>query len=222
MDIRDIFDRILLRSGQFILRKSKVEVDVDSFRILVEDALAEFNGFSPIDKEYSIPMLGPRQFTFDETFDTSLNRKPDWLSIVRPTNSHSGPYRRPMTGNELINPIQAPWDYNLDSGVLTVPFNDTYKVVAVYDHVIVETDDPDSPGNILYSVPSISYNDVEFFQILQGLFLQSIGKSRRSFTLNDLPITMDADTIAAEGVDMVEKAVEAMADIQKIRLAWGE
>lgn len=223
-----MFDRILLRSGQFILRKSKVEIDVDSFRILVEDALAEFNGFSPIDKTYNdVSFLGARSMTLDEDFDPAIGRAPSWLSIVRPIRSSSGGYfpygkHRNSPHTELIDPIEAPWDFDIQSKILTVPFSDIYKITAVYDHVIVETDDPNSPGNILYSVPSITYQDLDFFRLLQGMFLQSIGRSRRAFTLNDLPILMDADTIASEGTELIEKAIEGLQDIQKIRLAWGE
>ena len=56
MTIDEIFDRILLRSGQFILRKSKIEIDIDSFRILVEDALADYSGFVPHTEVYTLDL----------------------------------------------------------------------------------------------------------------------------------------------------------------------
>ena len=66
MLVTEMFDRVILKSGQFILAKSKIEIDIDSFRLLVEDALAQYSKHNPATKRYQIYVSYPRQFTFDE------------------------------------------------------------------------------------------------------------------------------------------------------------
>jgi len=220
--IEDIFDRILLRSGQFILRKSRIDIDIDSFRILVEDALSEYSGFVPYEKPYTMDFNSQRNFTFPDGWDTDLNRSPDWIAEATPINSfgsintilnYSG-----SPQNALIDPIQAPWDYNKVNKTLTVPYSAFYKVVACYEHEIVsEVID----GVTVYSVPTIDRKDQPFFDLLKGMFLQGIGRSRRAFTLNDLPILMDAETLASEGDEIMERALEGLQADQKFYLAFG-
>lgn len=218
MTIDEIFDRILLRSGQYILRKARIEIDVDSFRILVEDALSEYSGFVPHTCEYTMNFNSSRSFTFPPDFDTTLNRSPDWLSEVTPISSFGSVSTvfRQRDCSELIDPIQAPWDYNKKTKVLTVPYSSYYKVIGVYEHEVSKVDGSTNS----YEVLTIDKGAQPFFKILQGMFLQGIGRSRRAFTLSDLPILMDADTLVSEGVEIVEKANEEMQDDQKFYLAY--
>lgn len=226
MKITDIFDRILLRSGQFIIKRGNIDIDVDSFRILVEDALSDYSGAVPYSCDYDMNFNSTRSFKFPDDFDSELNRSPDWISEVTPISSHGSIYSVLNQGltatsrtaySELIEPIQAPWDYNKKTKVLTVPYSAYYKVTGVYNHEIIsEIID----GVEVYSIPTISREDQPFFDLLRAMFLIGIGRSRRAFTLNDLPITMDADQLASEGEALLEKATEALQNDQKFYLAF--
>ena len=57
--------------------------------------------------------------------------------------------------------------------------------------------------------------------LVRGMFLKGIGRSRRAFTLNELPILMDAGDLISEGEALVEKAEQQMQNHQKFRLASG-
>lgn len=226
MNISDIFDRILLRSGQFILRKSNVEIDVDSFRILVEDALSIYNKAYPFTKQYDREVVYPRQLILDSNFDHDMGRAPNWVSEVTPVRYLGNAYSlgsmigsTPIDG-ELIDPVHAPWDFNKQTGALTVPYSAYYKIIACYYHQIDEVEDENS-GEMIYEVKTITIQDGVFFKLLQGMFLMGIGRSRRSFTLNDLPITVDASEMASEGREMLDEAKEDIKNIQKFYLAMG-
>lgn len=223
-----MFERILLRSGQFILKRKNVDIDLDSFRLLVEDTLAIYSKASPFDKKYDIPIgAANRHFTFDEFYDPDIKRVPDWISEVTPVRPIgpsvggfgvvAGINSTSNVNPELIDPVQAPWDYC--KPVLTVPFSANYKVIAVYKHWI-EKDETD-PTKPKYSVPKITFDDNVFFDLLRAYFLQGVGRSRRAFTLSDLPIVMDADQMISEGDALLERAMEDLQNIQKFYLADG-
>ena len=81
--IDDIFDRVLLRSGQFILKTNNVEIDIDNFRLLVEDCLEIYNYASPYDMEDTVDFRGTRIFTFPQNYGV-LNRPPSWIAEAHP------------------------------------------------------------------------------------------------------------------------------------------
>lgn len=225
MTINEIFDRILLRSGQFILRKSKIDIDPDNFRILVEDALAKYSGYVP--HTYAHPDLdlnASRSFTFPEDYEPTLKVAPDWLSEVTPVSSfgsiggvfvnRESQQNRYGTDSELINPVLAPWDFNKRTKVLTVPYSSFYNVISVYHHRVQKIE-----GEEEYEVRTMDIQQHNFFKLLQGMFLQGIGRSRRAFTLSDLPILMDADTLVSEGENIVEKTEEKLQNDQRFYLS---
>lgn len=224
MKVEEIWDRIRVRSGQFILNKSKIELDVDNFRTLVEDALAEYNRARPYDKMYNVFINSPRQFTFTDTFDADIKRVPDMLAEVTPIRAfNSNPYlygtalsNPSHNHSEVIEPLQVPWDYKKPT--LTVPLSGDYKVVAMYNHQLVKVVD-EASGIIYWEVTTISIEDVHFFKLLQGMFLQGIGRSRRAFTMSDMPILMDADQLYSEGQQIEEKALEDIHSNKKIYLS---
>ena len=221
-----MFDRILLKSGQFVLSKAKVEIDVDSFRILVEDALAIYSKLNPYHTSITKEIIGSRILNFStHPFKTDLPI-PDWLSEVTPIKfagvslSAFNMQQYTARNSELIDPIQAPWDYS--KPVLTVPFSSSYKITGVFKHrITIVPGDETSATSDSYEVKTITYEDHLFFDLLQGLFLQGIGRSRRAFTLNDLPITMDADAVASEGKEIFEAAKENLAQQSKFYLSMG-
>lgn len=229
MNITDIFDRILLRSGQYIIRKAKIDIDVDTFRILVEDALAVYSKAVPYECNYDLNFNNFRNMVFPLDFDEELSRAPDWLSDVTPISSFGSlhtvfGHRSKATGRtpftEAVDPIEAPWIYESKTRKLTVPFSAYYRITACYKHRIREVIN-ESTGDAVYDVPTITIDDQAFFKLLQGMFLLGIGRSRRAFTLSDLPIVMDADQLVSDGQELVTQATEDINNVQKFHLAYG-
>jgi hypothetical protein len=227
--ITDMFDRVVLKSGQFVLKRRNIDIDIDAFRLLVEDTLAIYSRAVPFDKTYRIPIgAAIRQFTFDEFFDPEVARVPDWLSEVTPVRPIgpsvstfgvvAGISEAHNVNPNLIDPTQAPWNYT--KPVLTVPFSSHYTVIAVYNHWIEDIKE-ENDNKPVYAVPKITFADSVFFDILTAKFIQGVGRSRRAFTLNDMPIIMDADAMINEGETMFEKAMEDIQNVQKFYLGSG-
>ena len=192
--------------------------------MLLEDALSIYSKASPFEREYTIKFVD-RQFTFTEDFDDTLKQLPDWISEATPIVGGANPLYSPygqfganQSYSHLSEPLQALWKWA--SPKLVVNFSGSWEVNCCYRHKIIETKD-EVTFEPVYDVPTITTHDHVLFQLLQGMFLQGIGRSRRAFTLNDLPIVMDADTLASEGETLIDKAMENLQNIQKISTVMG-
>jgi hypothetical protein len=228
MNIQDIFKRILVKSGQFLLRTDNIELDPDRFKMLVEEVLAVYNEYRPKEGRLLVNVGSPRTVTFDETTTSEEGYTGPPAAIVdavpvRPTAVNMY-YLRGMgfknvpSGGYLQDKKFTPFKYN--NPKLTVAYSGDYDVEAIYHYEIVTSQD--SSGTIIHDVPDLEVKDIYFFNMLQGKFLQSLGRSRRAFTINDLAITMDADQITSEGDEIYEKAFEQLVDnAARFYLAYG-
>ena len=226
MEVQRIFQKLITRSGQFLLTPSKVELNIERFRDILEDTCAVYSKFSPYKKHITVNATGERvanlspSLVYAQTGQNYLGT-PDWVSDASPVRQFAiNPFflfknLDPMNNPELIDKTQAPYEYR--KPMLYLPFSAEWDVLCVWKHKIVEEE---INGEFVYSVPTIDANDTIFFDHLQGLFLQGIGKSRRAFTLNDLPISMDASDIASEGKEMERQALEDLENHQDFYLGW--
>lgn len=226
MDIQKIWERTLVTSSQFILRKAKIELDVDSFRVLVEDVIEEYNKCRPYSCEFDL-YVGAVTYKFtpeNDKSDLGLKRVPDWISECVPIRTFLngiasiGMNYNQSSTSELIIATQYPFVYK--KGVLTVALVGNHKITAVYKHIIVEVTDP-STGKTTYDIPTITLADIWFFKLLKARFMQGIGRSRRSFSLSDIPITTDAEALVADGEALEEKTIEDMHLNKNLALVYG-
>jgi hypothetical protein len=257
MYLSELFDAILVRSGQFILASDDIELDSGKFLRLVRVALGKYNGYRPYDETFHLKMSANRRYKFNDNF-TPLNGGlmlgiPAGISSVTPTavagspafnlqfvngygssgygmrnvpNQYSpvdpnfGLPGQSQVGSEQMQKSQFPWVYQHDT--LYIPYSADVEVLAFWNHPIIEEEaSSNDPARI--NLPTIGYNDEYFLDLLQGMFLKALGVSRRSFTLNDLPLTMDGADIASEGQSLEEQAMDEIRNNHsKFYLAYGD
>lgn len=225
MELKDLFDHVLLNSGQFIMAQNKVEMNEDRFKLLVDQAVAIFSKYSPYTVRLSFEVQGSRSHKFTPA-NTGGRGIPNMLSEVVPVRMLGmGPsvlasFKMPIMSDPYLDVrSEYPWDYNEESGVVTVRYSGEYNTLAVYRHALIKKELDD--GKFCWHLPNITLRDDSFMNLLQGMFLQGLGRSRRAFTLTDLPIVMDADTIASEGKEMITEAKLQMQQESKFYLAYG-
>ncbi len=63
-----------------------------------------------------------------------------------------------------------------------------------------------------YNLPNITYKDHRFLSLVQGRFMQGLGRSRKAFILNDLPITSDASDMVSAGKEIEKEALTEMQE----------
>ena len=71
MEVLDMWREILLRSGQFLIEPTNVELDQDKFVPLVRDTLRLMNKYCPHMEKFNLTVVGPGtggQFTFTDDF----------------------------------------------------------------------------------------------------------------------------------------------------------
>ena len=225
MLIRQMFDKILLDSGQFTMAIENIELNEDRFAILVRSVIGEYNKYCPCLKTFNI-VTYDKYFTFVEGY-LGLGI-PDWVSDVRPVRilgifpyylnsvSPSGDMRQ-TRNPEIDDKTQYPWTYRAPR--LYLPIAGTYDCDCVYKHKVVQVQDEN--GKTVYDVPTIDYDRDEFFKLLLGHFMVALARNRRAFTMGDIPIQSDADTLAGEGTDTIQNARENLIENNSMfYLAW--
>jgi hypothetical protein len=231
MLLQEIFERTLLESGQFQLPPDKLELNVDRFKTLVQIVLGLYNRYNPLNVALYKNIAYLRQYTFtEENTPGPLRSKdgltlvnggpPDWILDLIPVRI-SGvypyflrEYDRPKSNVEVKTDF--PWEYR--NPTLTVPIVGEFDISAVYFHRLTEKILNDS--TVTYEISSINDLDDNFFKLCAAKFLKGIGRSRRAFTMNDLPILSDGAELVSEGQTLEDKTSEDMAADSKFYLAW--
>jgi hypothetical protein len=226
-----MFDRVLVESGQFLM-KDDIELDLDRFKILVQSTLGTYSKYVPhhhifnLDVQALDTSFGGLKYTFHE--GSSPFGIPDWISDlipVRLAGVHPWYFRQKeeWVNKELEYKRQFPWEYRRPH--LYVPVQSIYEVTAVYHHRIKEksSDEPVGSGVLKknYEVLTIDERADHFFDLLRGRFLKALGRNRRAFTLNELPITVDAAELVSEGDQIEKDALEQLSNVDhKFWLAY--
>lgn len=171
-------------------------------------------------------LTGNRQFTF--TKENTSEGVPDWLSDIIPIRILGTAHHFLQAGGITSTSRQAsspylerkdnfPWEYR--KPVLTIGINSELDIIAVYKHKLVSATED---GKIVFRVDTIDDCSDVFFNLLRARFLKALGRSRRAFTMQDLPITVDASELVSEGTDLEERVMEDLIENHgKFYLAWG-
>lgn len=225
MTLKELFDRVLLRSGQFIMSTSRVELNSDRFVLLAEEALAIYSKHNPVEQHFTVEVQENRTHTFNmgNTHGLGVPKNVSSVTPIRIIGVNPWILRQRFgialdrADSQLDIKQECPYEYRAPK--LVLPYSGEFDVLVWYVHQVVKNESPS--GEIIYDLPTISPSDNNFLDLVRGMFLEGLGRSRRAFTLNDLPITMDADRIADEGRELVNDAKQAIANSSKFYLAFG-
>jgi hypothetical protein len=225
MTIADMLTKILAETGMHLLLPATVEsyvMSTASFIQLVKSTLAPINGSQPRITEETIAIT--------DSYKTFSTPYPEDIVDVIPIFVFGVPSRvvldmihsrvRTTAPHGSIPAIKhpAPWVYDRPTFTLYSGIGDGDYTIKRLDYYSVTEI---SEGSGTYEVLNIDDNFDEFFELLKGKFMVSVGMSRRAFTLNELPVTMDADTMVSEGKEIIEAALEDITDTNsKWYQAW--
>lgn len=119
---------------------------------------------------------------------------------------------------------------NLGSGSLAITdlavVAEWSRVLTNNTHVVYTSTTSTTPVKIgvtvslAYTIATMDDTDYLFFELLKARMLKSLGRNRRAFTLNDLPITSDASELVSEGQTLEEATMAQMQEQSKAYLAW--
>ena len=225
MNVREIFDRVLTESGQYLFTLDNIEVKTHSFVQLVRSTLAAVNKHCPPDAVLNLPISGGRDYTFTENqLDCNGVQVgiPDYIYDVTPV-SVSGVVPAILRDTFQINPElsdKATLPYIYRKPTLTVAISADFEVKSVHKHKLT-SDAANSSDPTRWRVDTLTQEMDEFFALLTAKFIQTVGRSRRAFTLEDLPISSDADTMVGDGKEMEQEAIEQLQNNTAIHIGIG-
>lgn len=228
MTLQEMFDHVLIESGQFLVPVENLEINRDRFLTLVKSCVGIYNGKTPHEKKFNLnfPL---RKFTFsDSTLDTNGQKTgiPHGIADLVPVRiAGTSPFflrQHEDHNSEYMNDkTPYPWDYRKPN--LFVPIQGVYDVHAWYNHEVTEIQaaGETSGENKTYEVTTIDYEDEAFLKLLKAKFLRGTAHSRRAFTMQDIPLLTDADALVGDAKTLEEEAMKELDDKTAFWLAWG-
>jgi hypothetical protein len=194
--LKDLWNTLLIETGQFILQDKDIEIDTFRFKTLVNRVLALYSKYCPHLKNLWI-MVNTRKYTFIDPPEWIMDLIPLELAGIVPYFIRD-PWYMEQDKRLFI------WEYRKPN--LYVEIQGRYDVKAIYYHTLKE----DENGE--FYIDTINFTDTLFLDLIKGYFLSALGRNRRAFTLNDLPLTTDADQLVQEGEELIRDTTQNLLE----------
>jgi len=217
MLLTELVEIVLTESGEFILESLDnitINFDLARFWRMTKTELRKYSSHVPVTHRYNITTSG-WNYTFDDA--NSPHGVPLWISECVPvtimTNLNQILQYQPngVFGlNSTSNPRPFSWDY--EKPTLRTTEDGMMDVLTVHRHTVEETKDG---GGVLTEVDliDITEEDHHFIALVNAKFLIALGRSRRAFTLNELPTVMDAAELVSEGEQKYNETMEHLEEV---------
>jgi len=214
MLLTEIADHVMLESGEFIIGSMDLTlIDQTKFWNLVRRELAYYEKYKPLTRQTTI--------TCDSTtYAFPTGSDPDWISSIVPVGIPTGMGMQNMidslvnSSDSIRNSRQFIWRY--EKPKIFVSEAGKMDVTGIYKRVTEVLFDPnDNTVMTDVRIDDITESDSQFFNLVIGKFLIAVGRSRRAFTLQDMPIEMDASDLITEGQDIYQSAKESLQERSK-------
>lgn len=223
---------LFVRNGQYIAGAtlSSVRLNMNQFWAVVSQDFYEFQRYFPLTKKFNIQcnvVGGGVQYDFTQDPNNAgyncsvldspnFGNPPEWISKVVPVGSNQmianwAAWRRSGQffgqPGKLVTPRMVLNDYR--KPVLRITEGGTFDVTCHYNRFcnIALAED----GTTITDVTISDFDPTKmnlFLDLCSGRFLEVVGRNRRAFTYQDLPITVDADKLVQEGSEIIKTAKE--------------
>lgn len=217
--VSNLYDSVRIQAGQYLIPTHKLELKENLFLPLVSQALAIYNRYCPFDFHLNLE-INDRQFIFNE--NSTPYGIPDKIVDLIPyggsINIFSNLFYNSNSQNSELSVKQmCPFIYRKPN--LYPPYAGVFDAHCIVYHKISKVN---VEGGEISAILTLDENDSsEFVQLCLAKFLQALGRSRRAFTLNDLPITNDSSELVGEGQALEERIIQDIIDNkQKFYLCW--
>lgn len=210
--LSELFDIVVMESGMFLVADSvEIGKDSENFRKLTEFVLQEYSQY--------IPKTGSLQIiTYGRFFD--IYESPRRVYDVIPLETFQSTnyiFQQALYGGSPGNGrSKTPFVWRYEKPRLYIPYSGKFEV-KYYDDHIIELDETDLENPFYYISSELK---PVFTKLLTARFMISIGRNRRAFSMDEIPVKMDSTELVSEGKEMLEKAMEELQNNAKFGLAW--
>jgi len=225
MKLSEIEEYLLVSAGQHLVGASLQDLEFSHAQVwlLVQRSLKEYEKYVPVEVTTTIGSVN------DHTFTTRI---PLYVTGVIPTllphfsgqaPVASAPYNiafeyvKPTLFFSLaiIGNITIDAAYRYTYKLLDEVGNYTTDTGLKYDSAGVTTTTVGTMVDV--DIPEIDFSSTSFLDLVEGRFLISLARSRRAFTIADMPITTDADVLVTEGQTLLD---ETLNDLGETNSSW--
>lgn len=204
----DLVQNFAIESGQFILDDIETTTMLNKERIemLIIRELAYYNKFAPLVKTQLLELYDRKIFDGNAA-SSGTSDIPILISEIR----NKMGITQLLSFNRFGMISNQYWTYDANTKMFkTAMPKDVYEVTYACNHVY----DKETS-----SIPTLDLTDSDLIKLVVGRMMISIGRSRRSFVLNDLPFTQDGEQLVAEGQDIYSAAVDSIQTSSRHMLA---
>lgn len=213
MRASDVQTRVLVKSGQYIAPFDATLLSDDEFLVIIEEALNHYNRYKSFSEDFEIVVSqGCNVFEFESTREDRRDI-PKWVSDVRIPKEASSSGKLPgrlMMGRDRYSRFERKvTNFMYRKPKLHVPYSGVYHITAHFDRWIETVADIDE---VVSEVKNITSADIHFFDLATAQFLMYLGRSRRAFTLDGIPVTFDASEMINDGERLFENTIEKLSN----------
>ena len=201
MTLNDLYKLAILETGQFIT--DEIEISFSDFQtIFINDIAPILGQYRPVRKVLSI-YLNASPYIFPD--NPPFTFAPDWVSdvgilmTIQPnTITAIIPQMFRQENRSRLWLYDKPFLWTFMFGELSVQ-GCFYPAVAAADE------------NENFNILNMEYEAERFaVRLAKGFLLKAIGGARKAIYFTDWPISTDAAAIAAEGQDIIDKAIDEL------------
>lgn len=214
---QELIDYVLLESGQYMAPlEATLLTDTHVARIVTRE-LSLYSKYRPVSREVFVSANVSGEVNF-KTLSTDEKERdiPMMITNVRVPHGEYGispaaianySYS-PVTRERLVEAPTSNFDYR--KPILYLAGSGGYKLTAHYSRYF---DYAEINGKLDGVISDISFEDDHLFvEMLIGKFLQYVGRSRRAFTIDNLPITYDSSEMVSEGQEKYNEAYRVLTE----------
>lgn len=192
----ELIELTLTETGQYIIDLDTTMLDCKKIELMIERELNWFSKYYPVRKRASLFLFDGKQFTVEQDKEIPFNI----LSIQKSCNQSSEAFL--MWGRPRFrNP-----SFLFSDGVLTL-----YGEPGIYDVEYTVYHKYDKKKQCIETITSES----PFVNLFIAKFMVTIGRSRKAFLLNDLPLSMDSDSMVSEGQELYQSTREYIMETSR-------
>lgn len=185
MVLADIKEYLLVNSLQYFIGQDDIEVTDEVLENLSLRALSYHSNWRPILVQEEI---------YINDYNITLKTTDMGNRILNVQNLY---YIEPMLGGSE-SAVTFNWDYNKDNGLFRAQIQGRY----VFELLVVS------------ELSDIDMTNIEFLDLMQGLYLMYIGSSRKAFALSEAPFENDGSELYDAGKELWDDTLEALKNEQ--------
>lgn len=206
-----IRDYLLLESGQYMAPLEATLMTDTHVANIINRELGIYSKYRPHSEELTVHANHLGEFDFRcRSTDPKERDIPIMITNVRIPRGNGSLTAAaivnytitPLMREKLVEEPLSNFDYR--KPILHLPTSGTYALTAHYSRYFEYMAVGDQINGVIEHI-SLDEDDL-LFKLLLGKFLQYVGRSRRAFTLEGIPVTFDAAEMVSDGVEIYDSA----------------